>query len=88
MVTIIIVTFNADKTLQNCLNSIYEQKSDQLKIIVIDGGSTDHTVDILKKNNNKIFFWKSEKDAGIYDAMNKALEYLDTDWVYFLGADD
>lgn len=88
MVTIIIVTFNADKTLQNCLNSIYEQKSDRLKIIVIDGGSTDNTVAILEKNNNKIFFWKSEKDAGIYDAMNKALEYLDTEWVYFLGADD
>jgi glycosyltransferase involved in cell wall biosynthesis len=87
-ISIIIVTLNVEKTLQDCLNSIYSQEYPALEIVVTDGGSTDGTVDILKANNAKIDFWKSEKDEGIYYAMNKALEYIKGDWVYFLGADD
>jgi glycosyltransferase involved in cell wall biosynthesis len=54
----------------------------------MDGGSADGTVDILKANNTKIACWKSEKDGGIYEAMNKALDFITGDWVYFIGADD
>lgn len=87
-VSIIIVTYNAASTLQQCLNSIYEQTYPALEIIIIDGKSTDSTVDIIKQNNSKIAFWKSEKDEGVYDAMNKALDAVTGKWVYFLGADD
>lgn len=87
-VTVIIVTYNAGKTLQNCLDSIYQQDTDLIEIIVIDGASKDNTIEILQKNNSKITFWKSERDNGIYDAMNKALPYISTERVIFLGADD
>ena len=87
-VSIIIVTFNAAATLQQCLNSIYRQTYPFLDIIIIDGGSNDGTVDILKANTTKIAFWKSEPDEGIYYAMNKALDHITNPWVYFLGADD
>ena len=87
-ISIIIVTYNAAKTLQKCLDSIYNQRYPNLEIIIIDGASTDGTVNILEENSSKIYFWLSEKDAGIYDAMNKALDYFTGSWVYFLGADD
>jgi glycosyltransferase involved in cell wall biosynthesis len=87
-ISIVIVTYNAADTLQKCLDSIYRQKYPSLKIIIIDGNSTDGTVDIIKANLNKIYYWKSEPDTGIYDAMNKAIKQLTGDWVYFLGADD
>lgn len=55
---------------------------------MIDGGSTDGSIDILKENSQKITHWASEPDRGIYDAWNKALKVVQGDWVYFLGADD
>ncbi|MBC7566518.1 MAG: glycosyltransferase [Pedobacter sp.] len=88
IVSVVIVTFNAENTLQNCLDSIYQQDTDLIEIIVIDGASKDATVKILQQNNSRITFWKSESDSGIYDAMNKALPYISTKHVIFLGADD
>lgn len=89
MVSVVIVTYNASETLQRCLDSIYGQRyRDSIKIVIIDGKSTDATVDILNENSNHIYYWTSEPDRGIYDAMNKSLTKLDTPWVYFLGADD
>jgi glycosyltransferase involved in cell wall biosynthesis len=87
-ISIVIVTLNVEKILQDCLNSIYNQAYPSLEIVVMDGGSTDNTVDILKANDAKIACWKSEKDDGIYEAMNKALDLITGDYVYFLGADD
>src|ERR1700712_5543862 len=87
-ISIIIVTFNAAADLQSCLNSIYRQKYPAIEIIIMDGKSTDGTADILESNTDKIAFWKSEKDQGIYDAMNNALDHITGEWVYFLGADD
>ncbi|WP_448702190.1 glycosyltransferase family 2 protein [Mucilaginibacter sp. AW1-3] len=88
LVSIIIVTYNAAAFLQNCLDSIYQQKYPNIETVILDGGSTDGTIDILKANDDKVTFWKSEKDDGIYDAMNKALDHITGEWVYFLGADD
>ncbi|PJJ80140.1 glycosyltransferase family 2 protein [Mucilaginibacter auburnensis] len=87
-ISIIIVTYNAANTLQACLDSIYKQTYPQLKIIIIDGNSTDGTVDIIKANAANIHFWMSEPDKGVYDAMNKGVTHLAGDWVYFIGADD
>lgn len=54
----------------------------------MDGGSTDGTIEILERNNDKIGYWKTEPDDGVYDAMNKALAYTSGHWIYFLGSDD
>ena len=64
-ISIIIVTYNAAATLQLCLESIYNQSYKNLEIIVIDGESTDGTVEILKHNESRLSFWKSEKDRGV-----------------------
>ena len=87
-ISVIIVTYNAAATLQKCLNSIYSQTYADIKIIIIDGNSTDETIEIIRANEDKIFYWKSEADGGIYNAMNKALLHIKSEWVYFLGADD
>jgi glycosyltransferase involved in cell wall biosynthesis len=88
VISIIIVTYNAAKTLQACLDSIYAQKYPAIQIVVIDGKSTDGTVDIIHQNAERIGYWVSEKDAGIYDAINKGLKHITGKWVYFFGADD
>ncbi|MFD0751512.1 glycosyltransferase family 2 protein [Mucilaginibacter calamicampi] len=87
-ISIIIVTYNAASTLQACLDSIYRQKYAAIEIVVIDGESTDGTIDIIKQNAGSLGYWVSEKDAGIYDAMNKGLKHATGQWIYFLGADD
>jgi glycosyltransferase involved in cell wall biosynthesis len=88
VVSIVIVTLNAARQLQRCLNSIYMQEYPSLEIIVVDGASKDGTQNILQKNNDKISYWSSEKDHGIYHAMNKAVQKANGEWVYFLGSDD
>lgn len=87
-ISIVIVTYNAGKTLQQCLDSIFEQEYSNIEIVIVDGNSTDNSIEIIKRNNSKIACWMSEEDAGVYDAMNKALKHITGDWVYFLGADD
>ncbi|QNK62659.1 glycosyltransferase [Pedobacter sp. PAMC26386] len=87
-VSIIIVTYNAANDLQNCLDSIKEQITTPLEVIVVDGASKDDTVKIIQENSDIITKWISEKDNGIYHAMNKALKLISGKWVYFLGADD
>lgn len=88
VISIIIVTYNAAKTLQACLDSIYRQKYPAIDIVVIDGKSSDGTTDILRLNKERLGYWVSEKDEGIYDAMNKGLRHITGEWVYFIGADD
>lgn len=87
-ITIIIATYNADKYLQNCLNSIISQNDMLSELIIIDGKSNDRTVDIIKKNQKYISYWVSEPDKGIYDAWNKGIQVAKGDWIMFLGADD
>lgn len=86
--SIIVVTYNAAATLQACLDSIYGQSYPNIELVIIDGNSTDGTQEILKANSTRITFWQSEPDKGIYDAMNKALQHITGQWVYFLGSDD
>jgi glycosyltransferase involved in cell wall biosynthesis len=86
--SIIIVTYNAAGDLQACLDSIKSHSSPLTEVIVVDGNSEDGTIDILKSNSTVVTKWISEKDEGIYDAMNKGLKLITGDWVYFLGADD
>ena len=87
-ITIILAVFNGAETLARCLDSIAAQTYARKQLIVMDGGSTDGTIDILTRHSDTIAFWQSEPDNGIYDAWNKALAYAKGDWVCFIGADD
>jgi putative colanic acid biosynthesis glycosyltransferase len=87
-VSIITVVFNGEKSLEKCIKSVTSQSYENVEYIIVDGNSTDLTVDIIKRNEEKISYWISEPDKGIYDAMNKALKVASGEWIYFLGSDD
>jgi glycosyltransferase involved in cell wall biosynthesis len=88
--SIIIPTFNSGKTLCACLESVLSQSFQNFEILVMDGLSTDETLSIVKKYEavNPNIRWFSERDNGIYDAMNKGIQLAKGEWIYFLGSDD
>ena len=88
LVSIITVVLNNKKFLQQSINSVLNQSYKNYELIIIDGKSTDGTVEILKKNNSKIDFWISEKDKGIYDAMNKGIKKSRGSIISILNSDD
>lgn len=89
-ISIITPTFNAAKTLRHCIESIVTQNYTNIEYWLIDGLSTDNTVAIIEEYASKYPFIKyiSEKDSGVYDAMNKGINLANGEWLYFLGADD
>jgi glycosyltransferase involved in cell wall biosynthesis len=87
-ISIIIAAFNCQRTLQQCIDSIVGQTFQNFEIIIIDGGSTDGTLQVLKFNSPSIGYWISEADRGVYHAWNKALKNATGEWICFLGADD
>jgi len=87
-ISIIVAVYNGAKTLQRCIDSVSDQTYPNKEIIIIDGGSTDGTIEIIRSNKDKITYWRSEPDNGIYNAWNKALDHVGGDWIYFLGSDD
>jgi len=88
LLSIVIVTFNAGKHLRSCFENIIAQERNDIQLIIIDGKSTDDTLQIINEYKEEIDFWISEKDKGIYDAMNKSIKYIKGKWVFFMGADD
>ena len=87
-ITVVVAVYNGSKTLQRCITSIATQTHINKELIIIDGGSTDGTLEILHANAAHIAYWESEPDRGIYHAWNKALNYARGGWVCFLGSDD
>ena len=87
-ISIITVCFNASNTIEETIISVVKQTYKNIEYIIIDGGSSDQTNNIIDKYSEFISYYCSEPDDGIYDAMNKGLEYVTGDYVLFLGADD
>lgn len=88
-ITIVTVVFNGGEFLEETILSVVQQNRGHVDFIIIDGGSTDNTIEIIKKYEDKIAFWVSEYDKGIYDAMNKGWEKANINsHVLFLGAGD
>lgn len=93
LISIITVVYNGEKFLEKTIQSVLHQTYSNIEYIIIDGGSTDATVEIIKKNEQDIkgkpsFCWISEKDNGIYDAMNKGIKMAKGNYLLFLNAGD
>ena len=87
-ISIITVSFNSAKTIKETIESILIQDYNNIEYIIIDGGSSDETIDIVKSYSEKISYFISEKDNGIYDAMNKGIKAATGDIVGILNSDD
>lgn len=87
-ISIITAVLNKKEVMERCIRSIFSQTYQNIEYIVIDGGSTDGTLEIIKRYDGKIAKWISEPDRGIYDALNKGLKLATGDVIGFLHADD
>ncbi len=88
LVTIITVVYNRSKYLAQTIESILSQSYSNVEYILIDGGSTDGTLDIIQKYEHAIDYWVSEPDSGISDAFNKGLKASTGQWVNFMNCGD
>ena len=87
-ITIITVSYNSDKTIETTFKSVLEQTYSNIEYIVIDGGSTDNTLNIARKYSNIISILISEQDNGLYDAMNKGIKLASGDIIGLINSDD
>jgi glycosyltransferase involved in cell wall biosynthesis len=87
-VSIVTVVYNGAATLERTIQSVLAQDFPGIEYIIVDGGSTDGTLDIIRKYEDKLAYWVSEKDNGIYDAMNKGVALCTGEWVGLINADD
>ena len=87
-ISIITVTKNSENFLEECILSLDKQSYRNYEHIIIDGCSTDNTINIIKKYKDKIAYWVSEKDEGLYDAMNKGIKKCSGDIIGILNSDD
>jgi glycosyltransferase involved in cell wall biosynthesis len=87
-ISIITVCYNAESTLEDTLFSVQHQIYPVIEHVLVDGGSSDGTVDIIRRFGKNLVHWVSKPDQGIYDAMNKGIAMVSGDIVGFLNADD
>ncbi len=88
LISIITIVYNGEKHFQETIDSIKKQSYTNYEYIVIDGGSTDGTLELIKKNSSIIDYWVSENDNGLYDAFNKGLKLSKGDFIGIINADD
>ena len=87
-ISIITATYNSSSTISRCISSIYEQTCQGIEHIIIDGSSTDNTLEIIQKTPNRVTLIISEPDKGIYDALNKGIQQATGEIIGFLHSDD
>ena len=87
-ISVITVVYNGVAAIEKTILSVIDQSYKIVEYIIIDGGSTDGTTDLIKKYSEKINYWISEKDDGIYDAMNKGISVAKGDWIVFINCGD
>ena len=88
LISIITVVYNARPTLEATIQSVLRQPKELFEYWIIDGGSTDGSLDLIRQYEGELAGWISEPDRGIYDAMNKGIDRVKGEWLYFLGGDD
>ena len=88
MISVITVVYNAERCIEKTIQSVINQKNVQLEYVIIDGQSTDSTLKIIHQYKDNIDVLISEKDNGIYDAMNKGVLNSHGEWLFFLNAGD
>ena len=88
LVSIVTVVFNGEKYLKETIQSVINQSYDNVEYIIIDGGSTDETLNIIKKYEDKIDYWVSEQDEGMYDALRKGFSLCNGEVMAYINADD
>lgn len=87
LISVVTISFNAANTIERTIQSVLSQSYKNLEYIIIDGGSSDGTLDIIRKYEDRLV-WISEPDNGIYDAMNKGIRISKGEWLNFMNAGD
>lgn len=88
LISVITVVYNGKEHLQQTIDSVYNQSYNNIEYIIVDGGSTDGTLDIIKENHDKVTKWISEPDDGLYDAMNKGIKMASGEIIGIVNSDD
>ncbi len=88
LMSVVTITFNCADVLERTIQSVIEQTYDNIEYIIVDGDSTDGTLEVIKKYEDRINYWVSEPDRGISDAFNKGIGLVSGEWVNFLNAGD
>jgi glycosyltransferase involved in cell wall biosynthesis len=88
LITVVTAVYNGQPHVSACLESVLTQDYPNIEHIIVDGDSTDGTLDVLRSREDRIALWSSGPDCGVYDAWNKGLDLANGEWIAFLGADD
>jgi glycosyltransferase involved in cell wall biosynthesis len=88
LISVITVVYNAAGSIERTITSVLGQTYTNIEYIIVDGASTDETLSIIRKYEEQIDYWVSEKDDGIYDAMNKGISLAKGEWINFMNVGD